>query len=293
MSPGWFPRREWNENIIFMTHTIPFIDFGGEGPILHFAHPNAYPPAGFRQFLQPLTEHFHVYAVAHRPLWPGSQPEEMTDWTVIADDLIRFFDQQGWQQVIGVGHSLGGVATLYAAVSRPDLFSKLILIEPVFLPPEVLQMSAENPDAGAFNPMVAGALKRRNRWDSREYAFERFRRKSVFNRFSDDALWDYVNSASRQTLDGAFELVFPREWEARFYSMPPQGVWDALAKVTQPTLAIRAEDSDTIFLQAWQLWQETQPNATFIEVPDCGHMLTLERPSHIAKIVQNYLNNTL
>ncbi len=273
-----------------MTDSIPYLDFGGNGRILHFAHPNAYPPAGFRQFLQPLTAQFHVYAVAHRPLWPGAQPEEMTDWTVIADDLIRFFDQMGWQQVIGVGHSLGGVATLYAAVSRPDLFSHLILIEPVFLPPQILQMVAQNPDAGVFHSMVAGALKRRTHWESREAAFVRFRRKAVFNRFTDEALWDYVNSSTRETADGAVELVYPREWEARFYSMPPQGVWEAISKITHPTLAIRAEASDTLFPQAWQLWQEVQPNATFVEVPDWGHMLTLERPSHVAQIVLNYLN---
>ncbi|WP_420629105.1 alpha/beta fold hydrolase [Candidatus Leptofilum sp.] len=274
-----------------MRDSIPYIDFGGNGRILHFAHPNAYPPAGFRQFLEPLTERFRVFAVEHRPLWLGSKPEEMHDWTVIADDLIRFFDQMGWQQVIGVGHSLGAVATLYAAVSRPDLFSQLILIEPVFLPPEVLQMTAENPDAGAFNPMVAGALKRRNRWDSREAAFSRFRRKSVFERFSDDALWDYVNSAIKETEAGKFVLAFPREWEARFYSMPPQGVWEALPKVTHPTLAIRAEDSDTLWPPSWQLWQELQPNATFLEIPDCGHMLTLERPSQVATIILNQLRD--
>ena len=273
-----------------MSNSIPFIDFGGEGPILHFAHPNAYPPAGFRQFLEPLTQTHHVVAIEHRPLWPGSQPEEMTDWTIIADDMIRLFDQQGWQQVIGVGHSLGAVATLYAAVSRPDLFAKLVLIEPVFLPPDVLQMIATNSETNAFNPMVVGALKRRNRWESREAAFTRFRRKSVFARFSDEALWDYVNSATRKGEDGEFELTFPREWEARFYGMPPQKVWDALPQVTQPTLAIRAEDSETLWPKAWQLWQALQPDATFIEVPDCGHMLTLERPSHIATIVQEYLS---
>lgn len=272
-----------------MTDSIPYLDFGGNGRILHFAHPNAYPPAGFRQFLQPLTAQFHVYAVEHRPLWPGSRPEEMTDWTVVANDLIRFFDQMGWQQVIGVGHSLGAVATLFAAVARPDLFSHLILIEPVFLPPHILQLAAQNPDAGVFNPMVAGALKRRNHWVSREAAFVRFRRKSVFSRFSDEALWDYVNSATRQTAVGNYELVYPREWEARFYAMPPQEVWQAIPQVTQPTLAIRAEESDTVFPQAWQLWQELQPRATFVEVPDCGHMLTLERPSHVATIVLNYL----
>ena len=175
---------------------------------------------------------------------------------------------------------------------RPDLFSQLILIEPVFLPPEILQMSAQNPDAGAFHPMVTGALKRRNRWESRQIAFDRFRRKSVFKRFSDEALWDYVNSASRQTEHGDFELVYPREWEARFYAMPPQGVWEAIPKLTQPTLAIRAAESDTLFPRAWQLWQELQPEATFIEVPDCGHMLTLERPFQTAQLILNHLSNS-
>lgn len=273
-----------------MNSSIPFIDFGGNGRILHFAHPNAYPPAGFGQFLRPFTTNYHVTAIKHRPLWPGSQPEEMRDWTVIANDLIRFFDQQGWRQVIGVGHSLGAVATLFAAVQRPELFRQLILIEPVFLPPPILQMVAENPENGVFNPMVAGALKRRNHWQSREAAFTRFRRKSVFARFSDEVLWDYVNSATRETETGEFELVFPREWEARFYTMPPQRVWEALPQLTQPTLAIRAEESDTLWPEAWQLWQEKQPGATFVEVPHCGHMLTLERPLHIAQIMQNYLN---
>ncbi|MBK8904131.1 MAG: alpha/beta hydrolase [Anaerolineaceae bacterium] len=275
-----------------MTDSIPFIDFGGNGRILHFAHPNAYPPAGFCQFLEPLTVDYHVYAIEHRPLWPGSRPEEMTGWRIIADDLIRFCDQMGWQQVIGVGHSLGAVATLYAAVARPDLFSQLILIEPVMLPPAILQKIAENPDAPAFSKMVDGALKRRTRWDSRQAAFARFRRKAVFNRFSDESLWDYVNSATREGENGSVELVFPREWEARFYSMPPFHVWEAIEQLTHPTLAIRAAESDTLFPQAWELWQELQPKATFVEVPDCGHMLTLERPSHIAAIVQNYLKQT-
>jgi pimeloyl-ACP methyl ester carboxylesterase len=143
-----------------------------------------------------------------------------------------------------------------------------------------------------FNKMVAGALKRRNRWDSREAAFARFRRRSVFDRLSDDALWDYVNSATRETENDAVELIFPREWEARFYAMPPQEVWAAIKQLTQPTLAIRAAETDTLFPQAWELWQELQPEATFVEVPDCGHMLTLERPSHVATIIQNYLSQT-
>ena len=57
---------------------IPYTDFAGHGPTLHFSHPNAYTPGSFRPFLAPLTAHFHVLAAHHRPLWylsPGYSDE--------------------------------------------------------------------------------------------------------------------------------------------------------------------------------------------------------------------------
>ena len=77
-----------------MTIPIPYEDFGGTGSILHFAHPNAYPPACFKAMLEPLTTDYHVIAVHHRPLWPEHEPEEFQNWQVIADDLHRFLDQK-------------------------------------------------------------------------------------------------------------------------------------------------------------------------------------------------------
>jgi pimeloyl-ACP methyl ester carboxylesterase len=270
--------------------TIPFDDFGGDGPLLHFAHPNAYTPATFRQFLQPLTGHYRVTAVHHRPLWPHSHPDELTSWNVVADDLIRFFDQQGWQQVIGVGHSLGAVVTAYAAVRRPDLFRKLVLIEPVFLPPRWLAEIEANPDQAGFRSFVKTTRKRRDHWPNRQAAFDHFRPKEALASWPDAALWDYVNGALWEVDDGVV-LAFPREWEAKFYSRPPLRVWKVVAQITQATLAIRATGSDTLFPDAWALWQEKQPDAHFIEIPDVGHMLTLERPLLIAQIVLDFLQS--
>ena len=79
-----------------MTDQIPFEDFGGTGPTLHFAHPNAYPPACFKAMLEPLTAEYHVIAMHERPLWPNHSPEEFTNWQVIADDLRRFLYRQGY-----------------------------------------------------------------------------------------------------------------------------------------------------------------------------------------------------
>ncbi|MCZ7673379.1 MAG: hypothetical protein M5U34_42825 [Chloroflexi bacterium] len=55
---------------------------------------------------------------------PDSQPAELTSWRVIGDDLSHFLTQQKLHGVVGVGHSLGAVATLYAAVQRLTCFGR-------------------------------------------------------------------------------------------------------------------------------------------------------------------------
>lgn len=273
-----------------MTDSIPFVDFGGAGEVLHFAHPNAYTPETFHRFLDPLTAHFHVLGIKQRPLWPNSDPAELSDWTVFADDLIRFFDENDLRGVIGVGHSLGAVATMYAAVQRPDLFSKLILIEPVFMPPQVLQMIAALSAAEMRqHPLVQSALYRRSQWSTRQEAFDRFRPKPVFARFSDELLWDYVNYSLTENEDGTVSLLFPSAWEAQIYANFPMQVWAELPKVTHPILGIRGAESDTLMPEAWAYWQELQPGGTYVEISDTGHMLTLERPYAVSEAILNHL----
>lgn len=282
-----------------MTFTIPFDDFGGRGPVLHFSHPNAYTPGSFRRFLLPFTRHFHVLAAHHRPLWylaPGyagvDRPEDYIDWDwdSIAGDLLRFLDQQRLEGIVAVGHSLGAVATLMAARREPERFRALVLIEPVFLPPRILERVRAHPEAAAERPFVIGALRRRDRWPNREAAFARFREKEAFARWSDEVLWDYVNDGLHDDpASGEVVLSFPKAWEARFYSRPPTNVWEELPDLTHPTLAVRATESDTLFPESWALWQNVQPNATFVELEGVGHMLTAEAPEDTAAVVLHWL----
>lgn len=277
-----------------MPQRIPYHDFGGDGPLLHFAHPNAYTPETFRQFVAPFLDHFHVIAMYHRPLWPSSDPDRLESWDIFAEDMVRFFEQEGLENMIGLGHSLGGVATAYTAVSHPHLFRQLVLVDPVFLPPQILEMAAAHPeDVPKHMPLVGSARRRRNRWASRQAAFDRFRPKQVFARWSDEALWDYVNeSLGEDPETGEIVLRFPREWEAQIYAHPPLRVWETLPSITQPTLAVRAAASDTLNEASWQLWQELQPNATFVEIPDVGHMMMMERPLRVAHTILDHLKKT-
>jgi pimeloyl-ACP methyl ester carboxylesterase len=280
---------------------IPHDDFGGRGPTLHFSHPNAYPPGVFRRFLAPFSGGFRVLAAHQRPLWPltpgapdPGRPQDVIDWDwdAIAADLLRFLDEQALSQVVGVGVSLGAVATMLAARRQPERFRAVVLIEPVFLPPAVLELARANPDAADARPMVQAALRRRERWASRDDAFARFRDKPVFGRWSDEALWDYVNAGLRDDpATGEVVLRFPREWEARFYARPPANVWDELPRLSVPTLAVRGTESDTLFPEAWALWQVSQPAAAFVEIEGLGHMLAAEDPEGAAAVVGHWLED--
>jgi pimeloyl-ACP methyl ester carboxylesterase len=268
---------------------IPYEDFGGTGPPLHFAHPNAYPPAVFRQFLGPLTADYHVLAMAQRPLWPGAHPAEMDDWQIFAGDLLDFLAERNLRGVIGVGHSLGAVATMMAAVQQPDLFRALVLIEPVFLPPAFLESAMKQPEALEQSPMVQVARKRRSSWPDRKAAFAHFRRKQIFKRWSDAALWDYINEGLVANGAGEVTLAFTPEWEARIYGRLPLTVWAEIPRLTQPTLAIRGSESDTLSAEPWALWQTLQPDAEYVELPDLGHMAPMEQPEILAQTVLSFL----
>ena len=261
------------------------------GPLLHFAHANAYPPGSYRRLLLALAEDHHVLAMHQRPLWNGSRPEELESWYLMGDDLIDFFVQQKLSDVVGVGHSMGGVATMAAAVKRPELFRALILIEPVLLSPTVLGALAQYRARSGMDdfPLVTAARSRRNKWSDRRSAFKHFRDKVVFERWSDDALMDYVEHGLQVGRDGYLELRYPREWEARIYTTFPSDIWELVPQISQPTLAIRGAKSDTLGDPSWRLWQEAQPQATFKSYGERGHLLPMEKPYSVAGDIVTFL----
>jgi pimeloyl-ACP methyl ester carboxylesterase len=269
---------------------VPFRDWGGDGPLLHFSHANAYPPGVYRRFLQRFTPEYHVLTALHRPLWPESDPRRLTHWGELADDLIRFCDEYGIRDALGAGHSLGAVATMMAAIRRPELFSRLILIEPVFLPEDTLKEMATVPveKMEQLSPLSQGALRRRSRWPQRDAAFDHYRSKSVFAGFSDAVLRDYVDEGLREDEQG-LTLAFPPAWEARIYATPPAEVWELIPRIPQPTLAIRGATSTTLRPPQWARWQTLQPGATFVEMPGVGHLLTFEAPAAVAGTIRNWI----
>lgn len=271
---------------------IPYEDFGGSGPPLHFAHANGYPPRAYRALLEGLSAEHHVLAMRMRPLWPGARPQDLRDWRPLADDLRRFLDQQGLSGVLGWGHSMGATTTLRLALRQPGRFRALVLIDPVFFPPGMIvfwDLIYRLGLAYRLHPLVKGALKRRGEFESRAAMFANYRQKAVFRRLSDAALADYVEALACPRADGRVGLCYPAEWEARIYVTGVRAdleLWRALPQLKIPLLIVRGAETNTFWERTGRLVQRRLPTARVISLPESTHLVALEKPEQILALAR-------
>jgi pimeloyl-ACP methyl ester carboxylesterase len=268
-------------------------DFGGEGPYLHLAHANGFPPGTYEPLAEALTDRYHVFGMPARPLWPHSKPEGTPDWHPLADDLIAGLDHLGMRGIVGVGHSLGGVLTMWASVARPDLFRAVVLIDPVILPRPMLLMLRLMRLLGlpTRQPLVRGALGRRRTWPSRQACYEHYHGRGVFATWPDASLQAYVEAGTREMKNGGVELAYPPEWEAHIFATAPVDAWRAVPHLRPPLLVIRGESTDTFQPASHALMARLVPHARFVVVPQSGHMAPLERPAATAEAILQFLKD--
>ncbi|MGQ0603958.1 MAG: alpha/beta fold hydrolase [Anaerolineales bacterium] len=269
------------------------IEFGSSGPLLHFAHANGYPPRAYTPLLELLATRYHVIAQPAQPLWPNSQPNGLHDWTTFADDLIAELSTRADGPVIGVGHSLGGVTTLMAALRQPELFHAIVLIDPVIFIRPFLWLWRVVKALGLgkrLHPLIPGALKRRRVFASAEEMFTRYRRAEVFSRMDDAALRVYVDSLAAPRTDGQVELNYSPEWEVAIYYFGPPDLWTEMPRLRVPMLLIYGAQSDTFSPRALADMQRALPNADYHRIEDAGHLVPLEKPNEVGQVILTFLN---
>ena len=279
--------------------SIPFFDYGGEGRSLHFLHANGYPPDCYKPLLELLKTRYHVFGMLLRPLWEGAKPEELDDWGPLSDDLLQFLAETPLREekpVIGVGHSVGGIVTLRAALRDPGKFRALILLDPVLFVPSILvawNFARKMGLGNNLHPKIASARRRRQTFDSLDEAFEGYRERSVFKYLSDESLRAYTAGVTRPKSDGGFELAYSPEWEARIYltALRDFDLWRDLPKLKVPTLIIRGAETDTFLVKAADLVKKKNPKIEIRSLQSSTHILPLEQPEKIYNYIRAFITD--
>jgi pimeloyl-ACP methyl ester carboxylesterase len=264
-------------------------------PLVHLAHANGFPPSTYRLALQSLYDHFHIVSLYARPFWPDCPPAStLKDWSVFSKDLIQGIEQFAKKPIIAIGHSLGGVATLQAAVERPDLFSKVVLMDPTMLPPSLLRKVWWMKLFGweGRKELVEGALRRRRHWDSQEQAFGSFKGKSLFKKWPEQTFKAYVEGMTRENRSGGVDLAYSADWEAQIYRTIPTDVWKWVPKLQPQTLVLRGETSNTFMAESEEAFRKLRPQTTFSSVPGAGHLVAQEAPHEVGQILLKFLQTS-
>jgi pimeloyl-ACP methyl ester carboxylesterase len=286
---------------------IPFLDFGVGGAPLHFIHANGYPPACYEPLLNLLTSHYRTFGMLLRPLWPSSNPEEIKDWHPLSDDFIELLDQQQIDRSIAVGHSIGAIVTLRAALNQPHRFRALVLIEPVLFPCYFMlewNIARAFGLGRRFHPKILVALNRRREFDNLDQVFAGYRRRSIFRYFSDDNLRIFIKgmtrprrSADQEELPmGGFELAYSPEWEVQIYYTGLWNDWDlwrGLPRLEIPTLILRGSETDTFWESTARSIRNRNPKIRIFTMDKSTHLLPLERPQEVFNITQTFLMDVL
>ena len=248
-----------------------------------FCHANGFPPDSYKEFfdyhkdhtqeeltpinLTPLEKSFTMYQAAR-------------NWHDYSWDLIRHLEKID-SPVSAIGHSMGGILLLKAAVEKPNYFESLTLLDPTILPRRFVYLSNYLPKfiTRKIHPVASKAYRRKDTFESYQAAFDNLREKKLFKFFSDEALWNYVNSGFRETGEGTVSLVFTKRWEEHCF-LSVISAWGLLKNVKVPTKIIYGEKSDLIRPPIVKRIKAINPTIKLVSTRG-GHLFPMEFPRNI------------
>ncbi|RMF77583.1 MAG: alpha/beta hydrolase [Chloroflexi bacterium] len=272
----------------------PIYEFGGAGRVIHIALANGFPPETYKPLLDPFTAQYRVVSLPPRALWPDAgSPQQLRSWRDMAADLLTGMRDYNLSDVIAIGHSMGAVATMLAAIAEPARFRGIILLDPVFRPSRDLLLLKIFRAIGLQKrlPLVQGALDRRSHFDNLDEAFDYWRGKALFKHWPDELLWHYTKGITRPAANGGVELAWSPQWEAQYYMTVFTESWREIPKLRDllPVLMIRGGTSTTLQSREFERIRQLLPNATLEEVPGYGHLFPHDDPETTRRIISDWL----
>ena len=240
----------------------------GSGPALVYLHPAR--GMFWDDLLRGLSDRFTVYA----PLFPGTDPadtmsihhvDDIFDVILAYEGALRSLDLQG---VPAIGPSFGGMLAAELAASFPDLFSRLILLDPAGLWSESAPWSLDFMTAPPER--IPGLLFKHPEDPGPQEMFA-------------------VPSPER-ALDVAVNTIWALGCVAKFlWPVPDRGLSKRLHRVSAPTLVIWGEDDALIPVHYAQEYGRLIPHSRVEVIPDCGHVPQVEKPDVTAALVKEFL----
>tara|TARA_Y100000590_G_scaffold318819_1_gene360766 strand:+ start:295 stop:1107 length:813 start_codon:yes stop_codon:yes gene_type:complete len=262
---------------------------------ISFIHANGFPPNAYQTLLTNLEPELYIEKFLLRPIDKDKtyQIDEIKNWIPFHNDYLESLKNE---KIIGMGHSIGGNIVLRTAISHPNYFSKIILLDPTLFIPRIIFMwkiIAKLNLQNKFHPWIKATLNRKMNYKNFNEIFKSYRKKTVFSKINDENLEIYIKSITKKSANDSLDIIYSKKWEHKIYKtglIADNYIWKNINKLHIPTLILKAEHSNAfISSTAKKIKKINSKHITIHEIKGTSHLFPLECPELISEKILNFI----
>ncbi|MDZ5601906.1 alpha/beta hydrolase [Pseudomonas sp. RP23018S] len=249
---------------------------------IFFAHANGFPSATYGKLfaaLGPDYEVSHLDQHGHDPRFPVDD-----NWQQLVAELLHHLALQA-APVWGVGHSLGGLLHLHAALRAPQFYRGIVMLDSPLLTRAdqwVIHLAKRLGFIDRITP-AGRTLGRREAFADRDSARAYFAGKTLFRAFDPDCLEAYLEHGL-QAAEQGLRLRFDPATEISIYRTIPHMSPKPARQLHLPVALVRGAASGVV-RRHHGLAVRGLPQGEYHCLPG-GHMFPLERPADTAGLLK-------
>ncbi len=275
------------------------LHWDGPGPALLLLHANGFSGGTYAPLARALqAKGYNVMALDQRG-HGRTQAEwkaEKHSWRTFGCDLAALINAAS-EPLHLIGHSLGGLAAIYAAEEGPKHLASVALLDPTMFGPQYHYYFNLLKWLGIWRklPLIQNTIHRTTNWHNHEEVFRKYRRKKVFAAFSDEFLMSYILSATRNAPAGGIELSCDKMVEAALFEATPHYIYPTLRHIAEPPPAILlyGEYSYIVSKLSVRAFRRAWPLAKAEEIPGGGHFFPMSHTDYVALLLDNFFREVL
>lgn len=279
-----------NPNIVqipIKTYQNTVYEWEGNSPTLVFCHATGFHGRVWDRVIEKL-EGYHCISIDLRGHGRSTNTEPPYPWDSFVPDVMEIIKTMELENVIGVGHSMGGHVITSVATKMSSVVGGLVLCDPSLFVDYRYKKKKPDSDSEYSHPVA----KRRDKWKSPSEMYDRLSQHKNFSAWENSVLMDYCTHGLEKH-DDHYKLSCPPIVEAAMYGayIDPQVLEDLKSYKNPVTVLLaRAMKSTESFDDFGPSITRNDladmfPNAVVERYPEHSHFLPMESTKLVANAI--------